>query len=242
MTIKNVAVYPVSAEYLPKVEASIKSLMINSDVDKIILLTETSVLPEYMPDCVMAMDVRSNRYFSPSSLNAMRSHHAYLCELRVALADFLHYDRVLSLDADTIFVQDVKGEPWEMDIAGCHMAGVPEVTISNRRGKPYANAGVLIFDLNRIRMDKLADPMVDALNTWSYQWLEQDCLNEHLDLYPLGSEWNACQFTAQVDDDKIKIRHFAYEPTWEQSHLWRKYQGMSWSVVESIWEERRHGL
>ena len=240
--IKNVAVYPVSQEYLPKVEASIKSLMINSDVDRIILLTEVGALPEYLPDCVTAMDVRANRYFSLNSLNATRSHHAYLCEIRVALADFLYYDRVLSLDADTIVVQDIGSEPWDLDMEGFHMAGVPEMAISNRRGKPYANAGVLMFDLNRIRMDKLVNPMVEALNTWSYQWLEQDCLNDHLDLLPLGSEWNACQFTAQVDDDKIKIRHFAYEPTWEQSHLWRKYQGMSWSVVNSIWEDRRHGL
>ena len=240
MGCKNVAIYPVSRAYAHKVTPSIKSLMVNTDVDKVILMTETDELNEYLPECVEVMNVSDNRYFSPYSLNATRSHHAYLCEMRVAFAEFLHYDRVLSLDADTLVLRDIGDEPWTLDLEGCHYGGSPEPLISDRRGRPYANAGVLLFDLNRIRMDKLAIVMVDALNNYSYQWLEQDCLFEHLRLKPLGSEWNACQFTDPVPDSQIKSKHFAYDCTWEYDDRFHFFDAMSWNVVEDQWRAR-HG-
>ena len=221
----NVAVYPVSQTYTHQVTPSIKSLMLNSDVDQIVLLTEMDKFPEYLPKCVKPLNVFNNRYFSRSSLNATRSDHAYLCEMRVALAEILYCDRVLSLDADTFVVDEIGSEPWRMDLGVCHVAGVPEARISARLGKPYINAGVMMLDLDRIRLDNLAMQMVDALNHYSYQWLEQDCINDYLRVKPLGSEWNACQFTESCQ--LPKIRHFAYEQDWIHSDIYRKYDGMS---------------
>ncbi len=231
----NVAVYPVSRTYTHQVTPSIKSLMLNSDVDQIILLTEMDQFPEHLPKCVKPLNVFNNRYFSRSSLNATRSGHAYLCEMRVALAEILYCDRVLSLDADALIVNEIGSEPWTMDLGDCHVAGVPETRISARLGKPYINAGVMMFDLDRIRLDNLATQMVDALNHYSYQWLEQDCINDYLRVKPLGSEWNACQFTEPCQ--LPKIRHFAYEQDWIHSDIYRKYDGMSWNVVEDKWKE-----
>ena len=131
INMTNVAVYPVSRTYTHQVTPSIKSLMINSDIDQIVLLTEMDKFPEYLPKCVKPLNVFNNRYFSRNSLNATRSDHAYICEMRVALAEILYCDRVLSLDADTFVVDEIGAEPWTMDLGTCHVAGVPETRINS---------------------------------------------------------------------------------------------------------------
>jgi len=232
------AVYPVSRVYYEKVLPSVKSLMVNSDIDEIFLTIEDDQYPGYLPECVHTLNVRDQRFFDPKGPNIQRTPYVYLCMLRVAYGQiFSEYDRILALDADTIVMRDIGSEPWDMDLQGCHFAGVPECLISQTRGRPYANAGVLLFDLDRIRRQHLDAVMLEAINTISFQWLEQDCINAHLKMLPIGSEWNACQFTSPCDDPKI--RHWAYERTWEESEPYLKYAAMSWEEAEERWKAKR---
>ena len=236
--MEKIAVYPVSRSYVHKVTPSIKSLMMNSDVDGIILLTEMDSFEEYLPESVRLINVANQKFFPCDGLNIIKSNHAYLCMMRVVLADLLtEHSRVLSLDADTIVAREIGSELWDLDLHGCHYAGVPEPSISQRLGKPYANMGVAMFDLDRIREDNLAKTMLFALNNYNHHFLEQDCINENLKLFPISSDYNACQFTEPSENPKIL--HFAYTAGWEQLDPVRQYDLMSWNVVEDKWRARQ---
>lgn len=234
-------VYPVSRVYYKKVLPSVKSFLVNSDVDQIILTIEDDTFPEDLPECVTTINVRGQNYFSPYGMNYSRTPYVYLCMLRVAYADmFPDLDRVLALDADTICIRDIGSELWDLDLGENHFAGVPEVKISNWRGKPYANMGMALFDLKRIRHDDLQTKMIYALDNYSYQWLEQDCINEHLRMLPISADYNQSQFTEHTENPKIM--HYAYTQNWEQLDEVRKYQLMTWGVVMGRWRERHEQI
>lgn len=230
-------VYPVSRVYYEKITPSIKSFMVNSDVDQIILTIEDDKFPDYLPECVKTINVSEQTYFRRNGANIWRTPYVYLCMLRVAYADmFPDLDRVLALDGDTICIRDIGSELWDLDLQGNYFAGVPEKLISKQRGRPYANMGMAVFDLHRIRHDEMQTDMIEALNNCSYQWLEQDCINEHLSLLPISSDYNQSQFT--VSTDNPAIMHYAYTQGWERFDTTRTYDLMSWEVVENAWRKR----
>lgn len=238
----NAAIYPVSRVYYDKVLPSVKSLMVNSDVDTIYLTIEDDEYPGYLPECVKTINANVfKQYFYTKGPNIGRTPYVWLCMARVIYAGYMyteeHCDRILSLDADTIVADDIGSEPWTMDMNECHFAGVPELKISAERRKPYANAGVMIMNLERIHHDGKDVVMLHKLNTIQYQWLEQDCINENCILQPINSEWNSCQFTHI--GDSVKIRHYAYEANWLQDALVQKYRNMSWEEAEEKWRKRK---
>lgn len=238
MVTEKIAVYPASRLYYEKVTHSIKSLMVNSDVDKIFLTIEDDVYPDYLPECVQTINANAFKQYFNGSPNIDRTPYVYLCLARIIYAGvFREYGRVLSLDADTIICNDIGAEPWEMDLEGCHFAGTPEPRISGERGKPYANAGVMILDVDRIHKDGLDIKMLKAINSEPFLWLEQDCINKYCKLKVLGAEWNSCQFTARVENPKI--RHYAFEQGWDTTGLVSAYKIMTWEKVEEVWKNRK---
>ena len=245
MKTMKAAVYPASRLYYEKVIPSIKSLMVNSDVDRIFLTIEDDEYPEYLPECVTAINAGKvfGQYLNPQGPNISRTPYVWLCMIRVVYSEvFLKQygcDRVLALDGDTIVMKDIGSEPWTMDLEGCHFAGVAERKISASIGRPYANMGVSIFDLNRIHQDGLDSVMLGAINREPFMWLEQDVINKFCKLKPIGSEWNACQFTAPILPQDIKIRHFAYEPGWENAQFIRDIHDIPWETIEKIWKDRK---
>ena len=94
-------------------ETAAKSLIANSDVDVVHFVIEDAEFPSELPDIVQVHDASGQRWFKPGTPN-MGSGFTYMAMMRIALCHVLSdVDMVLSLDADTICVQDVSAI-WEL--------------------------------------------------------------------------------------------------------------------------------
>ena len=139
--------------------------------------------------------------------------------LRAALSKVLPFDRVISLDVDTIVTGDITGL-WDFDLEGNHMAMCREPYLSLLQ--PYYNAGVSVMDLKRIRDTGVDDLMIQELNTTPHRWVAQDAITMYCDIKDLPSEYNACMFTAPCDNPKIL--HFANRTDWRGLPIVQQYR------------------
>lgn len=234
------AVYPVSKLYYEAILPSVKSLLIHSDVEKVYLLIEHAKFPNELPDCIETINAKNlkKQFFDAKGINVKKSPYAYLSMMRCAYGKIFEESRILSLDADTIVIDDIGSELWNMDMEGNYVAGVIEQKLSRKKRKNYINAGVMVFDLDRIRADGKDDEMIESLNTKDFHWLEQDCINELCDrkIKILPRIYNASQFTGI--SKKTLIRHFAYEQNWIDYEIVKKYGSISWEKVMRLRESR----
>lgn len=233
-------VYPASRMYYEDVLPSVKSVLYHDAADYVYLLAEDDELPEPLPPQVEVINVSGQKWFRPNGPNTAGKRYAYLCLLRTVYARiFPEHDRILSLDADTIVLDDLS-ELWELDMDGCYLAGVPETKLSRELGRPYINMGVALFNLQLIRQDGLDQKMLEAVNRQKYKWSEQDCINDWCSrrhfgdsgssgtaMLLLGPEYNASKFSEPCDNPKII--HYAYTPNWQQKGPVLAYGGMSWA-------------
>ena len=201
----------------------------NSDVERIYLMIEDDEYPGYLPECVTCMNAAKmrDRFLLKDGPNITRTPYVYLCLLRVAYAEiFPELDQILALDADTIVIRDIGSDLWNLNMRGNHFAGALEIKITQRTGRPYANMGVTVFDLEKIRADGLDQVMIEAINTRWYMWLEQDCINDKCRLLPISSDYNQSQFSKITPYPKIM--HYAYTKDWEQKDQVMKFKAMKW--------------
>ena len=231
------AVYLVSKLYYDAVIPSVKSLLMNSGVDEVYLLTEGKY-PNTLPENVKVINAQKlkKEYLDQKGANIRKSKYTYLPLLRCAYAKIFPDDsRILSLDADTIVVDDMGSELWTMDMCGNYDAGVIEQKLSRKKRTNYINAGVMVFDLDKIREDKKDDEMIEAINTTDYYWLEQDCINEKCAgrIKVIPRIYNASQFTGI--SKKTLLRHFAYEHNWTEYDVVKHYAGIPWEEVMKVW-------
>ena len=153
----------VYADMIP----SVKSLLINSDVDKIYLLIEDDIFPYELPDCVETINVSGQQYFDHDSPNYNNS-WTWMVLMRAALHRVFDSDRILSLDIDTIAEKDIS-DLWDLPIEDYYLAGVREPHKSSNR--LYINAGVMLLNLEKLR-DGKGDEIITALNTKKYNFNE----------------------------------------------------------------------
>lgn len=154
------------------------------------------------------LEVKTHGYFSRPTL------------YRLALADIVtNRDKVLYLDVDTICLQDV-APLFDTDLCGRSLGAVQDFIMSAFavRGVPspefcgsiatmeylrdylglgarycdYFQAGVIIFDLKRIRDSGISRDMTADLKSRRYWFLDQDVLNKHFmsDVFYLSNKWN----------------------------------------------------
>ena len=221
--MEKVIVYPASHVYYEGVMSAVNSALKNANVDTIWIMTDGHPFPYKLPFNVHLLDVSCQQWFTQSCPN-YRNEFAFICLVRTALAKLFDYDRILSLDADTIITQDIS-ELWEIDLTDYYLAGVPETKLTEQYHRPYINAGMMLFNLAKIREDHLDDQMIDDLNHRWHQWVEQDCINLNCEGFVkvLGSEYNASQFSAPTENPKIL--HFAYTPGWQNLDIVKEYKG-----------------
>ena len=158
---------------------SMKSLMINSPVDKIYLLIEDDEFPLPVPDCVEAINLNHHMLFKPGGPN-MKTQFTPYCLMRAATAKLLpeDLDRVLQLDVDTI-VEDSLDELWEMDLTGKYFAAVPEYLGTFKPyGPTYYNCGVMMLNLDEIRKTHIDDTLIEFLQTEQVPYIDQDAWNK----------------------------------------------------------------
>lgn len=223
MCMKKIVVYPASRVYYNDVIPAVNSCLANGNVDEIVIMIEDDVFPRQLPDRVRTMNISTQPWFRMGECPNYRNLYSHMCLVRVALAKlFPDAGEILSLDADTIVLKDLS-DLFSSDLTDYYLAGVPEELLSEHLKRPYINMGMALFNLDKIRADHKDDEMIEDLNHTWYQWVEQDCINTlcYPKILPLGSEYNASQFTARCDDPVI--RHFAFERGWQQTFLVKRY-------------------
>ena len=234
---KKVAAYSGTRNLYPMMIPAVKSLLCNSDVDEIWLYTEDDSMPAnygFPEEIVKIRNASKQRYFKPDGPN-MVSSYTYMALMRAAYAlEFPEYDRILSLDIDTIVVDDITGL-WDLpldDGDGYYFAATPEPygTQQARFDYLYTNIGVCLYNLEMLRHGKV-DEVIKALNEKRYPWMEQDCFNEKCQghVYPMPPEYNQTRFTEAVD--KKRIIHFAGDKDWHCHMDVIKYGEMPWKEV-----------
>lgn len=172
---KRTVVYMGNRRYYPMLTTAAKSLLSHSPVDKIILLIEDDAFPEYLPSIFSTVNVKNQKLFRPDGPN-IHPGYTYMTLMRAALSKVLpDEDRVLLLDPDTIVVDDIS-PIWTTDISMSYFAAVLE-TRNNDHTPPYYNAGVMLMNLQKLRVDGMDDKIIETINTVGYKHIEQDVLN-----------------------------------------------------------------
>lgn len=89
-----------------------------------------------------------------------------------------------------------------------------------------------MFNLNKIRDDKVDDKLIDAINTYYYNYPEQDCINEilHDKIYLLPAEYNICPYVTH-QPKKEYIYHFAGVPKKYLRPEFKYYQGLDFDTI-----------
>ena len=221
------AAYAATRNLYDKLLPSLKSLLANSDVEKVYLLIEDDKFPVELPQEVECINVSNQKYFRNMSPNNVYP-WAYMCMMRAALYKVLpDVDVVLSLDVDTIVDGDISGI-WDL-VGDNYMAAVPEPSRSDDK-HTYFNAGVVVYNLEKMR-DGMGDRVLKALNWQRHVFLEQDCLNELCrgKIRAIPSAYNACQFTKASENPKIV--HYARLPNWFNHPLVQKYNEMAFDEL-----------
>lgn len=185
---------------------SIKSLLANSDVDTIYLLIEDDVYPFDLPK-IKVINVSDQQYISQSSPNYYGTPWTYMVMMRACLCKYIKAARCLSLDVDTIVDGDIS-DLWELPMNDYYLAGGREPDKSG--SDIYVNLGVVMFNLSKLKKDGKADEIIEALNTRTFGFLEQDAFNEFCrgKIYELPPEYNVHYWSVKTDKKPV-IHHFA---------------------------------
>ena len=234
------ALYSGSRNIYPDMITSAKSLAANSDVDRIYMLIEDNDMGD-VPDYVKCINVSGQLLFRKGTPN-MKSGFTYFAMMRAALAllpELDELDRILSLDADTIVMQDVS-DVWNLPINQkgneCYFAATHEWH-RTKNGLMYCNTGVALYNLEFLRKTGKAKEVIDCLNRRRYPWVEQDVFNYLCQgrIYDMPAEYNANDWT---EWNLVKILHFAGKNDWRDEEAVVKWRNTSWEEVEKIRSKR----
>lgn len=224
------AVYTATRNLYKDMIPAIKSLLCNSDVERIYVGIEDAEFPYYLPEICQVMDLSGQKFFSEDSPNS-ESQYTYMAMMRVALAKILpdNLDRVLSLDVDTIVDKDIS-DLWDLPIDECYFAASKEFRESTDRFI-YTNVGVTLFNLKKMR-DGKADEVIRLLNTRYFRWLEQDALNLLCQgyIYEMPAVYNSHYHTGNPENPKI-IHHIGDNERLPDYPDVKKYAALSWDEV-----------
>ena len=140
---------------------------------------------------------------------------------------------VLSMDIDVIVNDDIS-ELWDIDLTRYYIAGVNEPEKSSRHMTTYANFGVIMMNLDKMRNDGLDDKMIESLNHDRWGLPEQDSFNYFCEgkIYELDPMYNVtCAAHITGESDVEKITHYAGIKYWKHFRPYRKYVKLSWDEV-----------
>ena len=212
-----VAVYSGTRNLYPYMVTAAKSLLLNSDVEKIYFLIEDDIFPHTLPNEIERINVSGQTFFQPNGAN-MHSHFTYMSMMRATYSKlFPDLDRILSLDVDTIVDQDIS-DIWDLPIDDYYFSASKEPARC-KNGFIYYNIGVCLFNLKKLR-DGMVDRVIDELNTNQHPWIEQDVFTEFCQgrVYEMPGTYNGTLFTEFQGDPKV-IHYAAIKTWWEQPEV-----------------------
>lgn len=234
------AVYAGTKNLYGGMVTAAKSLMCHSDVNKIYFLIESKEFPYEIPKEIECIDISKQDIFHWSGPN-YNSHWTYMVLMRAALTKvFPDYDRILSLDVDTIVEDDIS-DLWDIDMGDCVIGAVQEYHAKYRPyGPQYWNAGVMLQDLNKLRETGLDDQIIHAINHEKFTYNEQCAINKYCvgRIFDLPTRYNDCYICGMSDNPAIV--HYIGTSQWQTDktlpryELLEKYRAMSWDDVKRI--------
>ena len=244
------AIYSGSRNLYQHMVTAAKSLIANSNVERVWFLIEDPVFPLEIPDMIETIDVSGQGYFDPKGPN-MKTQFTYMALMRVCYTKLLpDTDKVLQLDVDTVVVDDIS------DLFGKHMgdslfAAVrePPKYVNDRRidhkpwGERYYNIGVALFNLEQIRRDRVDDKLIHILNTEYLRYIDQDAWDKYENdrCIDLDTRYNESMVTGYTDNPAI-VHYAGYGNGWIEpgflecprlEHV-RKYREMSWDQALAL--------
>lgn len=224
------AIYTGTRNLYKHMIPAIKSLLVNSDVEKIYVCIEDDVFPYELPNLCEVMNLSGQTIFAKDGAN-MKSRFTYMAMMRAALVKFLpeDLDRILSLDCDTIVDGDIS-DIWDLPIDDCYFAASREWHETTNK-YIYTNVGVCLHNLKKLR-DGKADEIIHAINTREFGWVEQDAMNIFCQgyIYDMPAEYNANYYTEHVDNPKI-IHHIGNNDLLPSYPDVKKYAAMSFDEI-----------
>lgn len=236
------ALYSGTKNLYGDMQTAVKSLIANSDVDRVWLLTEGDY-DYWLPDICTVLDVSGQQFFPKGSPN-MSTSYSYMALMRAALAlmpELADVDRILSLDVDTVCMRNVSGV-WDMPIDDCYFSASVEPK-SCYKNMLYCNTGITLYNLEKLR-DGKAQEVVDCLNWRRYPNIEQDVFSFLCQghIHDMPSEYNAGHKWTRPTNI-IRIRHYAGDKSdkWRKDKFVRQYREMEWDEALSLYRRRKHG-
>ena len=216
----------------PDMETSAKSIIANSDVDKVFFFIEDDEFPSELPEIIETRNVAHQTFFHKRNANR-KSCFTYMAMMRATLCKLLDVDKVLSLDCDTIAVKDCS-HVWDIDISSSYFAATPEKWAESRPGLTYCNIGVALLNLNKLR-DGKADEIISVLNTHYFRWVDQDAYNYLCQgrIAEMDSMYNYCPWVID-SGSPARIVHYAARDDWRDNVEVHTYRDMPWSKVMEL--------
>lgn len=242
MSGERIAVYAGDRNVYSDMVTAVKSLLMHNVIDKVYLLIEDNVFPFPLPKMVETVNVSRQMYFPPDGANT-KCRFSYMALMRAVLADiFPQYDKVLSLDIDTIVTGDISWL-WDINLDGYYFAACPEPT--SKKGErnqknarfyymqdEYYNVGVAMYNLKMLR-GAVTKKVVRMLNEEPFYSVEQDVFNIVCGgkILSIPSKYNTSDWTAPTNDPVII--HYAGIPLkrWREELLVREYAEMPMESV-----------
>lgn len=137
---------------------------------------------------------------------------------RLLIPFIIHDSRLLYIDTDAIVngdLTDLYNIKMGKDlIAGCRDVGILDSQLSDiglKHGDIYINAGVLLLELDKIRVKGLHHTWIRKIKERQTSCFDQDLINYtckgHIKLLP--NVYNSSLSTGFAPIDKIKIAHYA---------------------------------
>ena len=208
--MKRYACYCMTRNIYHKVVPSLTSLLEHSDAE-VFLLTEDDSIGFNASNRIHIINVSDQTFFPQDGPN-YHCKWTYMVLMRTALSKiFPDFDRILSLDLDTLVVDDIN-PLWDTDLTGCYLAACPEPQRC-AANMMYVNGGVVLWNLEQMR-DGMCDRMIASLNSRKWGFTDQDVITDLCQGYirELQSMYNVCRYTKPAA--KVMIKHFAATPDW----------------------------
>ena len=230
------AVYSGTRNVYSTMETAAKSLIAHDGADEVYFLIEDEKFPRELPEFVHTIDVSKQTYIQEGSAN-WRSPFTYMASIRLAYPDiFKEYDRILSLDIDTMVTGSLDGL-WKTYLDEVYFAACAEYhTLIGAKVEPYYNIGVTLMNLKKMREGDFWKRAVEMVNTERRTYLDQDILTEMCNGYtitlPIKYNYNPPILkTRELPKEEIAIRHYAGESffSYREKALYIQYEEMPWS-------------
>ena len=214
-----------------------ESLFAHNPDAKLWILIEDEKLPYETPENVECVDISKQTVFPSDGPNS-RSPFTYLAMIRAAypllftgvengfgIRPLPRLDRIISMDVDVVVCDSLR-PIWDTEFKnGEWFAAVPQFKSNSRPygfANRYFNAGIMVYNLEQMRKDKVAEKAIELLNRQKFTFLDEQVFNllnmyegdtKFVDLHP---RWNQHLEVPQTIDRVGCIHYAGIKMIWQQ--------------------------